>query len=222
MSPQSFLLVTIDGGAATGKSSTAARVARIFGLLHADTGSDYRALTLRLREMGLTPEEGPSLEKALRSLHLSTELRDNCSEIRVDGRSYSRQDLRNDEANAWVSQFAALPSVRHKLLDYQRSQKVFAEKSGFPGLIVEGRDIGSVIFPEAPFRFYLTADTRTRKTRRLGQGEKDSIEDRDKRDSGRQTAPLIKPEGALEIDTSHLSLDEVVESIVGVIRKHFS
>lgn len=210
MVDQGFVLITIDGGAATGKSSTASALADEFGYLHADTGSHYRALTKRLLDKGISPSENEELTGALSEIQLETRLKGFHTMIEIDGNVYSGSDIRADAVNEKVSLFAALPTVRDKLLSYQRSQKQFAQNNGFQGMIMEGRDIGSVIFPEADLRIFLSADTQTRITRRAQQGEIDQIEARDRQDSGRKTAPLVKPEGAMEIDTGEHSLEGVV------------
>jgi len=103
------------------------------------------------------------------------------------------------------------------LFDYQRAQVSVARKEGYAGLIMEGRDIGSVIFPDADFRFFLYADEATRAARRAKEGQTDSIAERDKRDSQRKTAPLTCPEGATRVDTGPLTLEGVVEHITQII-----
>jgi len=115
--------------------------------------------------------------------------------------------------NAVVSKFAAIPAVRKFLFDYQRAQKNVAREHGFDGLIMDGRDIGSVIFPDADLRIFLTADPAERARRRAAEGIADSISERDKLDSSRKAAPLACPEGAVKIDSTHLTLEQVVEKI---------
>ena len=112
--------------------------------------------------------------------------------------------------NAVVSNFAAIAEVREFLKNYQRSMREFAAENGFAGLIMEGRDIGSVIFPDANARIFLDADEETRAARRAAEGITDSIKKRDALDRNRKVAPLVCPEGAVRIDTSHLTKDEVV------------
>jgi cytidylate kinase len=107
--------------------------------------------------------------------------------------------------------------VRSALLAYQRGQADVARERGFRGLIMEGRDIGSVIFPDADFRFFLHADPDERARRRAREGQTDSIAERDRLDTSRKTAPLTCPPGAIDIDSTHLSLDAVVERIAGLI-----
>ena len=219
MTDQGFILVTIDGGAATGKSSTASALAERYGFLHADTGSHYRAITKRLLEKGVSPVDNGALEKGLQEIVLTARLKDFHTMIEIDGKLYTGSEIRTDDVNDNVSRFAALPSVRSHLLDYQRRQKAFAIEHQFKGMVMEGRDIGSVIFPDAPLRIFLSADTQTRISRRAQQGEVDQIEERDRQDSGRKTAPLIKPTGAVEIDTGSFDLSQVVDIISEHINK---
>ncbi|MBQ2732038.1 MAG: (d)CMP kinase, partial [Opitutales bacterium] len=126
-------------------------------------------------------------------------------------------EIRNDAVNAVVSQFAAIPEVRKFLFDYQRLQKEVARERGFDGLIMDGRDIGSVIFPDADLRIFLTADPEARARRRAAEGIADSIAERDKLDSSRKAAPLACPEGAIKIDSTDLTLEQVVGKISGMI-----
>jgi cytidylate kinase len=134
----------------------------------------------------------------------------------IDGKPPG-EEIRSPEVNAQVSAFAALPPVRAFLLEYQRGQAATAREAGFAGLIMEGRDIGSVIFPRADFRFFLQADPEARIARRAAQGQADSIRKRDQLDSQRKASPLVCPEGARLIDSTHLTLDEVVERMAGLI-----
>ena len=211
-----FLIIAVDGGAASGKSSTSRAIGRRFQLLHVDTGSFYRAITHRLLQDVVKPDEAGAVEAALSAIHLDTRVHGNTAIMVIDG-SVPGEEIRNPEVNAAVSAFSALPSVRTFLLDYQRGQVAVAQRAGFRGLIMEGRDIGSVIFPKATFRFFLQADPEARVRRRAEQGQADSIHQRDRMDSQRKTAPLLCPPGAILIDSTHLTLDEVIEKMAGLI-----
>ena len=112
---------------------------------------------------------------------------------------------------------AAIPALRTALMAYQRGQAGVARAHGFRGLVMEGRDIGSVIFPDADFRFFLQADLAERKRRREDEGRVDKIQERDRLDLSRPTAPLACPPGAIAIDSTHLSLDEVVAAAAKLI-----
>jgi CMP/dCMP kinase len=206
----SFLIVAVDGGAASGKSSLARALAQRFNFLHVDTGSHYRAVTLALRKAGVAPENVEMVDAALQNLPLTTRIEGRAARIALGGKVPDAVDLRAPEVNANVSKFAALPAVRRFLFGYQRSQAEFAQSQNFAGLVMEGRDIGSVIFPDAPLRLFLTADPTTRAQRRAAEGQADAVAERDRLDSARATAPLTCPPGAIVIDSSRLSLEDVV------------
>lgn len=214
--PPSFTIIAVDGGAAVGKSSTSKALAERLDLMHVDTGAHYRTLTAALLQEGLQPDDA-SLERSLQAMQLETKLEGRSARLRVNGQTSADAVIRSPEINAAVSQFAAVPAVRQALFAYQRSQAEVARREGFAGLIMEGRDIGSVIFPDADHRFFLEADEATRSSRRANEGQTDSIADRDKRDSSRKTAPLICPEGAIKVDTGPLTLEEVIEHVVALI-----
>jgi cytidylate kinase len=211
--PAPFLLVAIDGGAAAGKSTTARALSARFNFLHVDTGSHYRALTAALLGSGLRASDPAAVERALETLPLGTRVDGRRATIEVRGQPVPETELRGPAVNANVSHFAALPALRAKLLAYQRDQARIAREHDFAGLVMEGRDIGTVIFPAADFRFFLHADPEERARRRAAEGQQDSIAERDRLDSSRQTAPLLCPPGATDIDSTHLSLDEVVDRV---------
>lgn len=207
-----FFIVTIDGGAASGKSSTARLLSQGHKLLHVDTGSHYRALTFALIQQHITPQM-PNLTDVLSKINIGTIIDGNAARITIESKIPSENDIRSESVNAMVSQFAAIPAVREKLLEYQRSQENVAKKHDFRGLVMEGRDIGSVVFPKAKYRFFLEADPSKRAQRRAAEGLSDSIAERDALDKSRKAAPLVCPEGAERIDTGALNLEEVVAYI---------
>lgn len=215
--PASFILISIDGGAATGKSTTSRAVAEALNLLHVDTGAHYRTLTRLLLNQAVSPNSEDAVADGLASISLDTVVEGRSAFLAVDGQKPEDAEIRSPEVNANVSLFAQIPAVRDKLKDYQRHQKIIAHQKGFAGLVMEGRDIGSVIFPEAPFRFFLSADPQTRSLRRAAEGQQDSITERDKRDSSRKTAPLTCPLGAVEIDTGTLDVGQVVAKITTTV-----
>ncbi|MFP6901533.1 MAG: (d)CMP kinase [Opitutales bacterium] len=208
-----FLIITIDGGAASGKSTTARTLAERLDLMHVDTGSHYRSLCAAMLDNGIKPSD-PHLDDFLSGLELEPRIEGRSGKLSLDGITLDPDALRSERVNSHVSAFAAQPVVRNKLLDYQRTQAKVAEDSGFAGLVMEGRDIGSVIFPDAPVRVFLHADPNLRANRRAAQGENDAIEARDATDSSRATAPLTCPDGAISIDTGANSVEEVVDQIV--------
>ena len=212
MSSRAFITIAIDGGAASGKSTTSRALADRYNLLHVDTGSHYRALTIALFEADIAVDNELAAS-GLSRLELSTEIIGHTAHIKISGRMPELPELRAPEINERVSLYAELPAVREFLINYQREQKQTAMDSGFDGLVMEGRDIGSVILPDADLRIFLEADAGKRMQRRASEGQTDSISERDKIDSARKTAPLICPEGALRIDTGNLSIDDVVNRI---------
>jgi cytidylate kinase len=126
-------------------------------------------------------------------------------------------EIRGPEVTAAVSHFAAIPEVRAALLAYQRGQADVARAHGFRGLVMEGRDIGSVIFPDAGLRFYLHADVEARAKRRELEGRADAVAERDRMDATRKTAPLVLASGAIDIDSTYLNLEQVVDKLSALI-----
>lgn len=212
-SSNSFIIITMDGGAAVGKSSTSKGLAERLGLMHVDTGSHYRTLTCALLGSGTPAEQGETISKVLETLELSTQIDGRSAKLGINGIVPVDSDLRTPEVNAQVSKFAAIPELRQKLFAYQRSLADLARDQNYAGLVMEGRDIGSIIFPEAAYRFFLDADEATRAARRAKEGQTDSIAARDEMDRTRQAAPLVCPRGATQIDTAHHTLEEVIEKI---------
>lgn len=214
-----FKIIAMDGGAAVGKSSTSRGIAERLDLMHVDTGAHYRTLTYALLAEGADPGQPEAIPEKLSRLDLDTQLDGRSAKLSVNGDVPADADIRSPEVNAAVSKFAALPPLRDYLFEYQRSQAEVAREQGYAGLIMEGRDIGSVIFPDADHRFFLHADEATRAARRAKEGQTDSIAARDKMDQSRKTAPLVCPEGATLIDTAQLTLEEVIEKIAQLITK---
>ena len=211
-----FIIVAIDGGAASGKSSTAEVLSERFDLLHVDTGSFYRAVTAELLRRGVRPTDLAALRVALAALKFGTRVVCRRAEMEIDGRRAGKE-IRSREVNDNVSLYSAIPDLRRTLLSYQRGQTEVARRQGFRGLVMEGRDIGTVIFPDADFRFFLQADPTERARRRVAQGQQDAIHERDRLDSSRSTSPLACPAGAMAIDSTRLTLDEVVARMAAPI-----
>ncbi len=212
----SFIIVAIDGGAASGKSSSSRALSDRFNLLHVDTGSFYRAITAEMLRRKVSATDLPAVKAALADLRLGTRVTGRSAQMEIDGR-VAGEEIRSREVNAHVSHFAAIPEVRTALLAYQRDQANVARAHGFRGVVMEGRDIGSVIFPDADFRFFLHADPTERARRRASEGHHDSITERDRIDTARKTAPLSLPAGATSIDTTLLTLPQVVETMAAPI-----
>ncbi|RRJ96576.1 (d)CMP kinase [Opitutaceae bacterium TAV4] len=217
MRPSKFIIVAIDGGAASGKSSTSRALSERFSLMHVDTGSFYRAISAELLRRGVRPSDVAGVHAALAGLVLGTRIDGRLARMELGGRVLPEEEIRSAEVNAAVSHFAAIPEVRAALLAYQRGQADVARERGFAGLVMEGRDIGSVIFPDADLRFFLHADPEERARRRAREGVQDAVAERDRLDTTRKAAPLACPSGAIDIDSTHLTLEQVVEVIAGTI-----
>ncbi len=208
-----FIIVAIDGGAASGKSSSSRTLSERFNLLHVDTGSFYRAITAEFLRRQVNAGDLAAVQGVLAGLTLGTRVSGRSAQMEIAGRVVPDAEIRRREVNDHVSHFAAIPAVRTALLAYQRGQAEVGRAQGFRGLVMEGRDIGSVIFPDATFRFFLYADPQERARRRALEGGDDAIAERDRLDSSRKTAPLACPPGAVAIDTTLLTLPEVVATM---------
>ena len=207
-----FHVVAIDGGAGTGKSTTASLLSKRLNFLHVDTGSHYRSVTKHLldNEISLT-----MLDSYLdqNSILLTSEVNENRSNLAINGLVYASDSLRSAKINQAVSNFASNPKVRQILLSYQREQIEVARSENKSGLVMEGRDIGTVIFPDADLKVFLVADQKVRESRRINDGEVDQIASRDQLDSSRSIAPLKESGGSLRVDTSLLTVEEVYVTI---------
>lgn len=217
-------VVTLDGPAGSGKSSTAREVARRLGFRHLDSGALYRALTVALLGSDLPRSTWPELtEASLRALGVRVSAEGRTLQVRLGDRILDHE-LRTPEVTALVSPLAKLPAVRGALLDLQR-------EAGRQGrLVADGRDMGTVVFPDAEVKVFLVAALRERARRRLleqgGADPTDSeiseearrIAERDERDSQREISPLRRPLDAVALDTTSLSFEEQVDAIVALVR----
>ena len=218
MTAAPFIIVAIDGGAASGKSSTSRALSERFHLLHVDTGSFYRAVTAELLRLGLKTDDLTGVRAAVEQLRFGTQIEGRSARMEIGGKAVDPVEIRSAAVNASVSHFAAIPEVRAALLAYQRGQADVARSHAFRGLVMEGRDIGSVIFPRADFRFYLHADPEARARRRALEGQQDAVAERDRLDTQRKTAPLACPAGATAIDSTYLTLEQVVDKLSGLLQ----
>ncbi len=212
-----IIIIAIDGGAASGKSTSSKVLAERFHLLHVDTGSFYRGVTAEFLRLGVSATDAPVVVAAAAALRFGTKLHGRSAQMEIGGRVVPDAEIRSRIVNENVSHFAAIPEVRAALLAYQRGQVDVARAHHFRGVVMEGRDIGSVIFPDADFRFFLHADPTERARRRANEGGHDSIAERDRIDSTRKTAPLSCPVGAVSIDTTHLTAAQVVETLAAPV-----
>jgi cytidylate kinase len=205
------LLIAIDGPAASGKSSVARRLAWRLGLTYVNTGAMYRAVAWLALDRGVPATEPDEVTALLAKTDFRCEIIDGCSALRLDGVDPDPH-LLIDGVNATVSQIAAIPAVRAHLVALQR------ESARERDVVMEGRDIGSAVFPETPFKFYIDASLEVRAQRRARQGVTDSIQTRDRVDSTRRTSPLVIAEDAHVIDSSNLTIDGVVGEIIGRLK----
>jgi cytidylate kinase len=210
-------VLALDGPSGTGKSTVARQVAQRLGARYLDTGAMYRAATLAVLRAGIAPDDVVAVAECVEqaSIRISTDPRH--PTIQLDGDTVDAE-IRGADVTSAVSAVSAVPAVRAVLVAAQR------EIIGDGGIVVEGRDIGSVVWPTARARVYLTASPQVRAARRageLGDGADLSavaadIARRDGLDSNRAASPLAKAAGALELDTTELSIEQVVQRLVEI------
>ena len=212
----STVVVAIDGPSGSGKSSTSRGVAAKLGLRYLDTGAMFRAMTWWLLREGIDVRDVAAVAAAARRPRIESGTDPLAPTITVDGVDVS-VEIRGEDVTAAVSPVSAVPEVRARLLELQR------EVIGDGGIVVEGRDIGSVVWPQAEVKVYLSADPDARAARRAAEEggsdlalTQESLLERDRIDSGRATAPLTMADGAVHVDSTHLTLVEVIESIVAL------
>jgi CMP/dCMP kinase len=217
-------VVTIDGPAAAGKSTTARAVARELGFLYVDTGALYRAIALKTWRDGVRPDDDEALERCLALTRLSLGDGAERPEVWLDGEEVSNE-IRTPAVSELSSRLAARPVVRRRLARIQRELR---ERGPLVG---EGRDLGTVVFPDAEVKIYLDADLDTRARRRHDELTRGGIavaldevraelERRDERDRTRTDSPLKVAEGAVVVDTSGLDVPRQVERVLEVVRRH--
>ena len=219
MSPVNTYVVAIDGPSGTGKSSTAKELSRRLGIEYLDTGAMYRGLSLLAREAGIAPGDADKLAPLAHKLVFSFPAP---GQVILDGRDVSKT-IRAPEISSRVSVDCAIAEVRWVLVERQRAY------SRGRSCVLDGRDIGTVVFPEARFKFFIVCDVAVRAARRVAElramGMDSNLEDvaknlqeRDLQDSTRAIGPLRKAADAVEIDTSAITFDEQVERILSVVR----
>ena len=211
------LVVAVDGTSGSGKSSTCRAVASRFGLRYLDTGAMFRAVALWMLQHDVDVNDPVAVAELADKPTLVSGTDPAAPTISVDGVDVS-VEIRSDAVNAAVSPVSAVPEVRRRLLAEQRA----IIDGG--GIVVEGRDIASVVWPDAEVKVYLTADPGARASRRAAENggadvtaTQESLLARDKIDSGRTVAPLTMVEGAVHIDSTDLTLDEVVDLVAQLI-----
>lgn len=217
--PQKCFVVAIDGPSGTGKSSTAKEIARRLGIDYLDTGAMYRALSLKAASCGVEPTDAAGLGALAAKLDLQfPEL----GKVILDGEDVSAK-IRSPEISGRVSSDCAHPEVRTLLVERQRQ---YAQGRS---CALDGRDVGTVVFPDARYKFYVDCDPRVRARRRVAELESmgmradfeevlANLVERDRLDSTRQVGPLRRASDAILVDTSHLTFEEQVERILSVVR----
>ena len=213
--------MAIDGPSGSGKSSTSRGVADRLGLRYLDTGAMYRAMTWWMLRAGVDVDDPQAVAALVDEPLVIPGTAPLGPTISVDGIDVARA-IRQEDVNAAVSAVSAVPEVRARMLGLQRAI-IEAALEG-PGIVVEGRDIGSAVWPDAPVKVYLSADPAARAERRAAEeggadvdATRESLLARDRIDSGREVSPLVQADGAVHIDTTPYTLDEVVEHVVALV-----
>jgi len=214
------IAIAIDGPAAAGKSTVAKKVARRLSYIYIDTGAMYRALTLKANRLNINFQDEESLINLLEQTNIELKQSEDGQLVFMDGREVT-SDIRTESVTSKVSYIAAHPGIRKEMVIRQQA---LADGNG---VVMDGRDIGTHVLPYAEVKIFLIATVEERAKRRYEENVqkgfpadleklKKEIEQRDQLDSSRQTAPLIKAAGAIEIDTTSLSIDEVAEKILTI------
>lgn len=212
------IVIAIDGPAGAGKSTVAKQVSRILNINYIDTGAMYRAITYKCIKNGLDLED----EKSVVDLCKNTDLKFENNSIFIDGQCVD-DDIRTLQVSSKVSYVARIPGVRFHLVELQR------EMGKDDNVVLDGRDVGTQIFPNTKYKYYLNATVETRAKRRYDElilkgvkasfeGIVEDVRNRDKIDSTREVSPLIKASDAIEIDSTNMTIEEVVDFIVNDVR----
>ncbi len=217
------LVIAIDGPAGAGKSTVAKRLAERMGLAYVDSGATYRAAALRVLQTNISPEDESAVGELIGRTAIEFKTNGSERQILLDGEDVSEK-IRSPQVTLAAAKVSRLPEVRKKLITLQRSL------ARGRGVVMEGRDIGTVVFPDAPLKIFLKADREERARRRLRDEEKRGREAtleqtayeigrRDQLDAERKISPLVPAADACEIDSTHLNADEVVERIMELARE---
>ena len=214
------MVITIDGPAGAGKSTVAQKLAARMGLMYVDSGATYRAAALKVLEAGVDPLDEPAVAKLIGATDVQVSTGDGEPRVLLDGQDVTAR-LRTPEVTLAAAQVSRLPEVRAKLIQMQRA---FARGRG---VVMEGRDIGTVVFPQAPLKIFLKADVEERARRRLKQDSREGREAtlektayeigrRDQLDAERKISPLMPAPDAVEIDSTNLQAEQVVDQILAL------
>jgi len=217
-------IIAIDGPAGSGKTTTAKALAKELGFIYVDTGAMYRAVALFAQRRGVSMDDRDAICTLLDDVDIRLERTDGSQHTMLNGEDVE-QHIRTQEMSKAASDISAIPCVREAMVDLQRH----AAKDAM-GAVLEGRDIGTVVFPDSPCKIYLVADTPTRAERRKKQLEEKGIpadletirreiEERDRNDAAREHSPLRKADDAIEVETTNTSIDEQVSMILSLVWK---
>ena len=204
--------IAIDGPAASGKSTLARRLAERLGLVMVNSGAMYRAVTWKVLQENIAPTDTAAVIALFNRILIHCGKIGMTSTCTIDGIDPG-DALRSESINSNVSAIAAIPHVRDRLVALQRGYLLHTS------IVMEGRDIGSVVFPDTPFKIYVDASEAVRTARRIAAGEVDSIAQRDAADSKRSTAPLKIADGAVILDTSHHSIESGVDAALEILKQ---
>lgn len=218
------IIIAIDGHSACGKSSTAKKVAKHLGYIYLDSGAMYRAATLYFLRNNISPSNSEQVEKAVQNIHIKFKLGEDGLPVTWLNGENVEQDIRSMEVSAKVSEVSALKPVRQAMVAIQRR---LGENKG---IVMDGRDIGSVVFPEAELKIFMTASEKVRAERRKKELEEKgediafeevlkNVHERDQMDSTRKESPLIKVEDAIVIDNSHMTFADQVDKVIQLAKE---
>lgn len=211
-----MMIIAIDGPAGSGKSTISKEIAKELGIVYLDTGAMYRIFTLKLLKEGVSFEDRKRIGELLNNLDINIE----CDKFYLDGKDVS-EEIRKPDVSENVSRVSAIGEIREKMVELQR------EFSKSKNIILDGRDIGTVVFPEADLKIFLIADANERARRRYNELKEkeenisletiyENILKRDRMDSDREVAPLKKAKDAIEVDTTDKNIDEVKKEILDI------
>jgi CMP/dCMP kinase len=212
---QQPIVIAIDGTSASGKSTNSKLIAKALGFVHVDTGAMYRTLAWYCLKNGVNVQEPRAVAAACRRWNASLLCADMQAYLAVDG-YYPAQEVRTAEVSAAVPHVAAVPKVREWMKRKQR------ECIQFGSLVMEGRDIGTNVFPETDFKYFLDAQLAERERRRAAEGVQENLAARDQRDSQRATAPLMIALGAKVINNSQMTAEQTSSLIISDIRERLA
>ncbi len=204
--------IAIDGPAASGKSTIACQLAKRLGLVMVNSGAMYRAVTWQVLQDNIDPHDTAAVIALLNRLHIQCGDDGSSSTITINGRDPG-DALRSATVNTNVSIIAAIPEVRSRLVALQRD---YLKRTS---IVMEGRDIGSVVFPDTPYKIYVDAAEHVRAARRVKMGEIDSVAQRDAADSKRTTAPLVIAAGATVLDNSEHTIESAVLAAMQILKQ---